>query len=184
MTLLVFRHGHDLRMNGAAENSLSRQGREQVAHTVTAFKSLHDTPVSRVLTSPALRAVETAEIIAAALGGFSVEQTDGLRWSSTSDQLDALVGRVDSLPGELTVLVGHEPNLGNAILRWSGRPENDPEDTSRLNWTLARGSAALLTPSLSHGVLRVDPATISLIGVGVRPLPLPNEKRAAPSPFG
>jgi len=177
MNVLIFRHGHDLKLDGATETSLSREGRAHVARTTEAFFSSHPgVRISRCLTSPALRAVQTAEIVARASGAGAVGVTDSLGSTATSEELDDLFVGLIRNGDPLVALIGHEPTLGNAILRWSGLPENDPDDGRRAPWVIARGSAALVTPHWTDG-LGLKISSMTLIGAGTRPLPTPKKSK-------
>ena len=71
-----------------------------------------------VLTSPLLRARETAEGIARALG-TAVEPDERLAPGATAEDLRAaLAGR-----GDRVVAVGHQPDCGRIAAELTGRPE-------------------------------------------------------------
>lgn len=74
--LLLVRHGAteltaQRRYSGRGDVPLSDQGRDQAARVAARLAAL-GTPVSAVLTSPLKRCVQTAELVAEALGGPSV----------------------------------------------------------------------------------------------------------------
>ena len=81
MELLIIRHGQsqaeqDNRHEGAADFPLSREGQEQ-ARRIAAYLYRHYPPQA-IYTSPQLRAVQSAEMIAAPLG-IQVESIEALR---------------------------------------------------------------------------------------------------------
>ena len=74
--------------------------------------------VDAVLTSPLLRARETGQTIAAALGCDS-EPTDELAFGATTENLRrAISGR-----GETVVAVGHQPDCGRIAAELTGGDE-------------------------------------------------------------
>jgi phosphohistidine phosphatase len=73
--------------------------------------------VDLLLSSPLVRAVETAEIVAASVGvnKKEIKQTDNLAPGSSNEQL---FGEIKSYPGaESVALVGHQPDLGIIVSR-------------------------------------------------------------------
>lgn len=68
--------------------------------------------------SPLVRAVQTAERVAAAFGGkLSIQQTDALRPEATFAYFRELLANSG---GENIICVGHEPNLSNFIREMTG----------------------------------------------------------------
>jgi phosphohistidine phosphatase len=63
-----------------------------------------------VLTSPLVRAMQTAEIVAAALGKARIVQCEAL---ATGDH-DSLLEAAARQPGATVVAVGHEPHMSGA----------------------------------------------------------------------
>ena len=115
--LLLLRHGQstwnaELRWQGAADPPLSELGREQAR---AAAAALRDAGFTVVVSSPLTRAMQTAEVIADALGLGPVDTEDELRerdvgeWSGlTTEQIEARwpglldewrAGRLDAIPG-------------------------------------------------------------------------------------
>jgi phosphohistidine phosphatase len=75
--------------------------------------------VDMVLTSPLLRARQTAEILAKGLGNAKVVDTDALR---PDERFDRLVRAVTDSSGNTAIaLVGHEPHIGQAAGRLIGK---------------------------------------------------------------
>jgi len=111
MRLYVMRHGlaEDTSSTGKdRDRPLTASGRfqvEQVAHKLLQF---HGSRLSRVVSSPYLRARETAEIMAflAAEEGVEIDHRDELRPDEDlpGPLLRSLVGE-----GQATLLVGHHP---------------------------------------------------------------------------
>jgi phosphohistidine phosphatase len=94
---------------------LAQTGRDQAAALGEQFAR---DGIDAVLSSPLLRARETAEAIAKATG-TAVETDDRLGPGATADDLRAAVeGR-----GERVVVVGHQPDCGRIAATISGGPE-------------------------------------------------------------
>jgi phosphohistidine phosphatase len=90
---------------------LTDKGRERMVEEGKALAKL-GIEVGLILTSPAVRARQTAEIVAEALGG-PVEEEKGLGGGCELSRLaEALEGR--RLP-EAVMLVGHEPDFSETI---------------------------------------------------------------------
>jgi len=78
-----------------------------------------DVSIDIVLTSPLLRARQTAEILAKGLGNAAVVDADALRPGARFDRLVRAV--TDSSGNTAIALVGHEPDIGQAAGRLVGR---------------------------------------------------------------
>ncbi|MET0927895.1 MAG: phosphoglycerate mutase family protein [Aeromicrobium sp.] len=151
--ILWVRHGQSTwnvldRMQGAELSPpLTDLGREQAAHAADA---LADRGVVRLLSSPATRAIETAEIIAARLG-LSVEIEPLLLEKGLEENYTNVLVRVQQildrdLP-EHTVVVSHGDTIGLAVGLLSGqRPE----------------------PAANGSITAVDPATRGVEVIGPR----------------
>jgi len=94
---------------------LAKKGRKQAKELGERFAR---DGVDAVLSSPLVRARETAEAIAKAVGK-DVETDDRLRPGATAEDLRAVVaGR-----GERVVAVGHQPDCGRIAAEITGGPE-------------------------------------------------------------
>lgn len=116
--------GHDL------GPPLTDLGREQASD---AAESLAPLGVTRVLSSPAVRAQQTAEIIADRLG-LAVETEDLLLEKGLDEGLPAVLTRIRilldrDLPAS-TVMVSHGDTIGLAVGLLSGRPPELPANGS------------------------------------------------------
>ena len=112
MRLLVFRHGiaEEHAADGTdAARALTAEG---VARTRAAARGLarFATPPDVILTSPKVRAAQTAQEAAAAFGR-DVEMLDELASGPPGDVLRALAGRRE----EAVMIVGHEPMLSELV---------------------------------------------------------------------
>ena len=113
MQILLFRHGiaADAANPGAgagqddAARPLTEEGIRKTTATARGLATLIGRP-DAILTSPRLRAVQTAEILSKALNR-RVTTLPELGGSSPA----RLARRIKSLEGDLVVLVGHEPSL-------------------------------------------------------------------------
>jgi phosphohistidine phosphatase len=92
--------------------------------------------LSRVLTSPLVRAVQTAELLAAALGIEEIVVNKDLGTDSDAERLAALAKKVG--PG--VALVGHNPTMAEALAKLIGRTD-EPR--------FRKGGTVALTPGAS-----------------------------------
>lgn len=117
MDLFLIRHAHAVDGDGRRDDDrpLSPEGRRQ-ARDVGAALARHTVRFGRMLTSPLVRAVETAELIAVATGfDGGLEVTDSLRPDGSWKQLvRELTQRSGGDEGALA-LVGHEPTIGHYL---------------------------------------------------------------------
>jgi phosphohistidine phosphatase len=103
---------------GDAERRLTGEGRREFARSVVGLRRL-DVELARILTSPLVRARQTAEILQEQLPGPSPEDWQLLAPGAPLDRLLAALKGA----GEAVALVGHEPGLGRLLsLAISGRP--------------------------------------------------------------
>lgn len=112
-TLVLVRHAHalsalDAHVQSDALRPLSPQGRQKAAETAARLKSM-DLHPTRILTSPLLRAKQTADILSQALQcpAQTAVQLDGLYSEQT---VKAFL--LQQLQTDTTlVVVGHNPNI-------------------------------------------------------------------------
>lgn len=117
MELIIFRHGpagekEDWAKTGRpdSERPLTADGRKRTRQSARGLKYMAET-ASLVATSPWLRARQTAEILAEALGAPLAETNLLLPHRSPASLAKWLSGLAD----ERVVLVGHEPHLSKLI---------------------------------------------------------------------
>jgi phosphohistidine phosphatase len=110
--LFVVRHAEAAPGEPDARRPLTKAGRR----TAKALgERLADASVDAVISSPLLRARETAEAIATAAGRLA-ETDDRLAPGATAESLrSAVEGR-----GEVVVAVGHQPDCGEIVLALAG----------------------------------------------------------------
>ena len=123
MKLYVMRHGpaEDHAATGRDQDrALTPKGRDRVREVVHLLEAENEMP-ARILTSPLLRAAQTAEIVGAA-GNLAPEVAPEL--GPTGRALD-LVKRLRGA-GISTVVVGHEPDLSELVEQLLGAPMPEP----------------------------------------------------------
>jgi phosphohistidine phosphatase len=130
MRLLVIRHGlAGEREDWAArsgkpdsERPMTGEGRRRMRRGARGLRRIVP-DIDVLATSPLVRAVQTAEIVAAAYGGsLAIETVDEL---SPERRPDELLGWLRAqLPGATVAVVGHEPHLG-FLVGWLLTGRND-----------------------------------------------------------
>jgi phosphohistidine phosphatase len=156
MNLYLMRHGIALAQDDPsvahdAERPLTNKGVKRMRKAARGVRQL-DIPFDAVLTSPLLRARQTAEIVASTLALESrLEEISGLAPESTVEHL--MFGLTRYQDREHVLLVGHEPLLGNtaAFLLGGRKPVN-------LKLDFKKGSLCCIEvdalPSASPGTLQ------------------------------
>jgi phosphohistidine phosphatase len=137
MRLLVVRHAIAVPHGtpGVADNDrpLTPEGEDKFREAAKGLARLLDRP-DALLTSPWLRARQTAKIAASAWGGPEPKQTDALASGSFEAQAEVL----DEYPEDATVAIfGHEPWVSQLLARLIGTRQDQ-----RL--TFKKGGAALV----------------------------------------
>jgi phosphohistidine phosphatase len=116
MRLYFMRHGvaEDRSASGLdADRQLTEAGLEEVDILATAYAAL-DLGIEVVLTSPLVRARQTAETVARAIGlGDKVIVSEGLAGGFSLDILQSILQEVPK--ARRVLLVGHEPTLGQVV---------------------------------------------------------------------
>jgi len=92
---------------------LTDKGRRRFRRAARAFARLGET-VDLLLSSPLVRAVQTAEILAGALGVDAVEITDELKPSQSAEAILRAIGPRLS-DGQGAMLVGHDPHVSRLL---------------------------------------------------------------------
>jgi phosphohistidine phosphatase len=119
MNLYLMRHGvavaaDDPDMTHNSERPLTSKGVKRMRRAARGLRLLK-IPFDGILTSPVMRARQTAEIVAAALGmEAQLEEISGLAPESTVEHL--LFGLTRYQDREHLLLVGHEPLLSRTIV--------------------------------------------------------------------
>ncbi len=142
MQLLIFRHGiaEDLPATGRDfDRRLTPRGVERTTASARGLTELCDAP-ELILTSPKVRAVQTAQIAAEAFDR-PVEADEVIAEGTAADIRDMLTGRKE----RRLMLVGHEPTLSELIERLiADRP-------LRGGLLLKKAGAALVDIGLGRG---------------------------------
>jgi phosphohistidine phosphatase len=146
--IYLLRHGDAEDGDGDdAARRLTAKGERQAKAAGEALAAL-GTNIDACLTSPKLRAVETARIACAALG-LEAEVAEELR-GGPFDSLALSAGRGD------TLLVGHEPDFSGEVARLTGA-----------NVKLRKGGLAIVDGSTLVALLR--PKDLAAIAAGPSP---------------
>ena len=118
--LLLLRHGEAEPAGAAAsdfERALTPHGRDQALQAAHRLRHAHCVPAT-ILASPALRARETATIVAALLTRLQTLHYEASAYPGSPEALLQLLG---ALPEgiESLLLVGHNPGLSTLVRRFS-----------------------------------------------------------------
>ena len=137
MQLLIIRHAIAVDRGAPGipdeERPLTPEGEEKFREVAKGLARIADHPAA-LLTSPLLRAKQTAAIAAAAWGRIEPEDTPAL----ASGSFEALAAALDRHPDDATVaVVGHEPYVSELLARLLGSRHDD-----RLGFK--KGGAALV----------------------------------------
>ena len=99
---------------------LTERGQRRFSRAAAGFTRLEGAP-DRIVTSPLVRARQTAELLSQATGCDGIDALDALAPGRPADEVLAKVHR---LRAERIALVGHEPELGQlaAFLLGASRP--------------------------------------------------------------
>jgi phosphohistidine phosphatase len=119
--ICFFRHGiavdrEDPGVTSDAERQLTEEGIRKTRAAAEGLKRL-DAGYDRILTSPWLRASQTAAILSEVLMLPAPEEMAELEGDRTPEEL---VGALSNRAGKRTLLVGHEPLLSATILHILG----------------------------------------------------------------
>jgi len=165
--LVIVRHGIAEDREEAAEagkadeeRTLTAEGRRRMAEAAAGLKAVLPT-IDRVVSSPLVRAVETATIIAERYGDLPVERAECL---AAGEGPEGVVTYLEGIGAEETVVVvGHEPDLSTlATYLISGRAASAVE--------MKKGGVALVEANgrvrPSTGILRwlLAPKHLRLLG--------------------
>ena len=125
MQLLIIRHAIAVERGDPGipdeDRPLTPEGQEKFAEAAKGLATLVDRP-DALLTSPLLRAKQTAALAAAAWGKVEPKETAALAGGSFEEQAAVL----DGYAGDATVaVVGHEPHLSSLLARLLGSRHDD-----------------------------------------------------------
>ena len=161
MNLYLLRHGEAVPPNGTitdAARTLSDRGRTDIERVGQLLSRI--TPaVARVVTSPLVRAVETAEIVSSIIPWHPAVSCSGnlVPGFRVKDLLDEL----DGLKEENLLAVGHQPDLSALISHLLSGPQLDlemqPGSLAAVEFVMKREGATgrlrwLLTPGLTRSL--------------------------------
>ncbi|MCB1215564.1 MAG: histidine phosphatase family protein [Deltaproteobacteria bacterium] len=136
MRLLIIRHGEIQNFSPDEKGPSLSQGGKQDLAKVRDFLKLQKVIPHRLLSSPARRALETAEILNK-LWSLPVEEVSWLRPGVSVSEIEASLLRENTQTQEILALVSHQPALGYFLsnLLWQ---EKKPA------FDLSRGSSIFL----------------------------------------
>jgi len=127
MNLYLVRHAiaeETSRSGWDADRVLTADGKERMQRAAEGLRAL-DVRIDVVLTSPYRRAVETAEIVASALGGIECRKLAEL--AAGADAATVLAALKPHRDLDSIALVGHQPDLGHlASQLMTGSPDTCP----------------------------------------------------------
>jgi len=99
-----------------ADRALTAEGRHKMKDIARALAEIF--PDAEVIdSSPLVRALQTAEAVAAAYRHLRVEQSDALKPAGTLPEVRALISGIDR---EFAILTGHEPNMTEIMMDLTG----------------------------------------------------------------
>ena len=116
MNLYIFRHGIAVNVGQQGvtcdfDRMLSSEGQERTRLAALGLETLECKP-SRILTSPLVRAVETANIAASVLGSPPVVETDEL---VPGEPMSKLLEKINADGDDEVMVVGHNPHLEDLV---------------------------------------------------------------------
>ena len=121
MNIFIVRHGiaEDNAKGGDRARELTEEGRKKMKEAATGFARI-EPEIDHIFSSPLVRAVQTAEIVAKALEhGDPVEIMEELSPGYSPEQV---LSRLSTLKkAESIVLAGHEPNCSELAAHLLGR---------------------------------------------------------------
>jgi phosphohistidine phosphatase len=109
--------------------ALTAKGRRRFRRASRAFARRAE-PLTRLFTSPLVRAVQTAEILARSISRDEVSVLEELRSGAPAAKvIEALAARAKD--GDAIALVGHDPQMSNLVAMLS---QLGPEDAARVQF--------------------------------------------------
>ncbi len=116
MDLLILRHGEAGKRSpspGDSKRTLTAEGRQEIADLSNGIKSL-EIKLDGILTSPLLRAKQTAEIVAKSLKyKGAIEELDSLKPEGSKLEFYSVLSKLKQ--DSMILVVGHEPYLSEMI---------------------------------------------------------------------
>jgi len=137
------------------ERVLSERGRGQ-AQACGEFLKQQNLKLDLVLSSPALRARETAESVISAAGLNCDIRFDQKIYEASSQTLFALVSEIDEARSSL-MMVGHNPGLEDLIHMLTGRSEHlSPAMIAKISFEVEQWDGVSDNTSLLDWVVKPD----------------------------
>ena len=113
MRLIIVRHAKAAPGSPDASRPLTSKGRKASAELARELRPAHP---DAVISSPLLRAIETAKAVAKA-AGVEVEVDERLAPGATADDVRAAIAG----KGDTVVTVGHQPDCSDIVFELTGR---------------------------------------------------------------
>jgi phosphohistidine phosphatase len=150
IALHLLRHAHagdpDRWLGDDAARPLSEKGRRQAERLGRLLAATDEAP-DVFITSPKVRAAQTAEIVAAALGGVRVTVDDRLAWGVGLDALSDILGA--AADADRPCVVGHDPDFSELLGELIGT-----QAVPMRKGAIARVDVGSRTLATGRGVLR------------------------------
>lgn len=161
MIVLFLRHGHDLPGPGG-ESTLSNHGRAQVSETMDQAARGGLQFFDLALTSEALRARQTLELASQRIPVAQKIVSSAVHPSAPPERLfEAFLCHLQSPEDAFVLVVGHEPQLTNAICLAAGAAPPAPDQRRDL---LRRGEGVFAPLRLHDSQLMLDPDELVFFG--------------------
>lgn len=141
MRLYFLRHGEAEDMSSAIsdhDRKLTPKGIERIQTTAQVISRLHIRPV-HIYTSPRIRALHTAEIVAKALG-MKAEVNEAVNFNFSLSAVESLTAGLND--SDEVLFVGHEPTMSKVVGELTGG------NVAMKKGSLARVDAVMLTSPL------------------------------------
>lgn len=167
MIVLFLRHGHDL-PGPAGENSLSSLGRHQVRATIEQAAQGGIERFDLALTSEALRARETLELASHHIPVDREIVSSAVHPAAPPERIfEEFLSHLDAPDEAVVLVVGHEPQLTNAIFLAAGAAPPPPDQRRDL---LQRGEGVFAPLRLHDSQIKLDPDDLVFFGEEYRPV--------------
>lgn len=155
MKIYVMRHGpaEDFAASGSdADRALTPSGRARV-RAVAQLLRTHDEAPQAIVSSPLVRALQTAEIVAAEVGVDRVETSRDL---APGGDMAGFVAALVRDRRKRAMIVGHEPDLSGLVATLCGSFGRDMQKAMVVGLHLRAGEATWLRFVLDPKDLRID----------------------------
>ncbi|MCP4174256.1 MAG: hypothetical protein GY758_26190 [Fuerstiella sp.] len=118
-TLALMRHSHASSENSAwsdHERPLTSSGRSLASQT---GKLLMEYNIDRIICSSAVRALETAELVAEACGGCATPEADDSLYLADPATYPSVASKLAARDDNVLLMIGHNPGIANLVMWWA-----------------------------------------------------------------